>query len=397
LSGLRPPDHGINSMSHERVLSAQSSQRTNFSTQLILQIMAALNSRLLTIAVVTATVVVVAAVAPKTIPTFPSRSVTLFTATLVATLLAWAKYARRAGPEQGRSPKTTAIPAEAQQANAPRAAVVRMAEEIQRAGVSSLEDAKQLAGTPQWSSLVEAAANEAKVEGRRLGLAIYPGSFNPPSLAHVEATRQIAAQSEVDAVWLDMTTHRDKKLHISQVTAHRRKMTEVAVGHLENVGVTQLMTQMGDRGWGREYFDTIRALFCDNPDARKLRLTWVMGSDVVKGMCWWPEKARELLRCCDEVVVLSRQQKEEDDDLKALEAVLGKTRTELNAEGFAISLLQFSDSRLEQVSSSAIRRSLVSLLQLVPLSILRYIVNDTDLVNFYISFCENGDVQAEKA
>lgn len=377
-------------MSHERDLTAHSSSlRTkDSSSRLILHIMAALNSRLLTIAVVTATVVVVAAVAPTTMPAFPSRSVTLFTATLVATLLAWAKYARRDDLQEAKVTKPAAQPAAA-----PKAAVVRMAEEIQRAGVSSLEDAKQLASTPQWTSLVEAAAAEAKAAGRRLGVAVYPGSFNPPSLAHVEATRQIAALPEVDAVWLDMTTHRDKKLHISQVTAHRRQMTEVAVEHLENVGVTQLMTQMGDRGWGREYFDTIRALFCDNADARKLRLTWVMGSDVVKGMSWWPDKARELLRCCDEVVVLSRQQKEDDDDLKALEAVLGKTRAELHAEGFAISLIQFFDRGLEQVSSSAIRRNLVSLLQLVPLSILRYIVNDTDLVNFYIKFSE----QAEKA
>merc|ERR1712232_690422 len=104
-------------------------------------------------------------------------------------------------------------------------------------------------------------------------------------------------------------------------------------------------------------------------------------------------KARELLHCCDQVVILLRRQ-DEESAVGTLKAVLATTDEEVRMEGPCITTLKFNDPNLEQVSSSAIRRYLVSLLNLVPLSVLRYIVNHEHLVDFYVSLYNEVDVQA---
>jgi len=40
------------------------------------------------------------------------------------------------------------------------------------------------------------------------GLAIFPGSFNPPHNLHLEMVKAACEVSGVDALWLDMTMHR---------------------------------------------------------------------------------------------------------------------------------------------------------------------------------------------
>lgn len=283
-----------------------------------------------------------------------------------------------------------------QAAAAPRKqALAQMATELRLAQVTSQEDARRLAGTARWRALLRAAVLDARGKGRPLGLAVYPGSFNPPSRVHVEVVKQVSALPTVDGVWLDMTAHRAKKLYIDSVKIDRARMADCAVDHLMTAGATDLMAQMGDRGWGKEYFATLRELLKSDGDSDMgpAKLVWVMGSDVVEGMSWWAEKARELLRYCDELVVIPRKQAA-GSIVETLEGVLGSSRDTLEAEGFTITVLKFDDASLEEVSSSAIRRYLVSLLQLVPLCVLQYIVMNRHLIDFYTSLYNEVDVQA---
>jgi nicotinic acid mononucleotide adenylyltransferase len=189
-------------------------------------------------------------------------------------------------------------------------------------------------------------------------LALYPGSFNPPSRMHVDVARRVSALPGIDAVWLDMTSHVGEKQHVQQVLADRVRMAEIAVAGLERVGVVQLMSEMGDAGQTGAYFDTLERLTGGAP------LAWVMGSDVVLGMRWWTSKARELMLRCAQVVVVRREHSEHEV-VAALEAVLQSSREQLLAERRLTITVLAADPELETVSSSKIRRYLVALLQSV--------------------------------
>ena len=101
-------------------------------------------------------------------------------------------------------------------------------------------------------------------EGSRHGssplaaLAIYPGSFNPPSRMHVDIAKRVSELPGIGAVWLDMTSHVDEKSHVESFLADRVRMAELAVADLPAVGVVQLMSAMGDAGQTVAYFDELR-------------------------------------------------------------------------------------------------------------------------------------------
>jgi len=218
------------------------------------------------------------------------------------------------------------------------------------------------------------------------GLAIFPGSFNPPSRIHVDLVRRVGELPGIDAVWLDMTTHVDKKGYIVSVIEHRLRMTEIAVSGMADVGVAQLMSEMGDAGQSVAYFDALSRL------SGGASLTWVMGSDVAVSMRWWGEKARALFSRCAQLVVVQRGHADAEV-LETLESVMRQSREELAAGGFRITLLP-ADPALEEVSSSAIRRYLVVLFQHVPLEVLRYVVGRRDLCDFYCRLYEDAAVRS---
>lgn len=258
------------------------------------------------------------------------------------------------------------------------------------AEVDSLEAAQRFMKTHGPARAVaQSCADE-----RSLGLAVFPGSFNPPSHVHVEIVRRVCALPDIDAVWMDMTLHRSCKLYVDVVREDRLRMAEAAVNHLSKAGATQLQAQMGERGWGIEYFETVRELAgvsCGGQPPP--RISWVIGSDVLEGMKWWADKAAKILRSCDQVIVFSRLHTS-DEVVKCLEKICGETRDSLEAAGLSIVILRFDDGSLEHVSSSLIRRYLVSLLKLVPLSVLQYIVAHRHLVEFYTSLYDELDVTA---
>ena len=141
------------------------------------------------------------------------------------------------------------------------------------------------------------------------GLAIYPGSFNPPHNLHVRMSKAVCDVEGVDALWLDMTMHQSKKHYVGSVENERVRMADVAVEEIERAGVTTVQGVMGANGWEREYFDALR-VFVDGGEVgggRKGKLYWVMGSDVVEAMQYYKEKATGLLNAVDRLIVFERQ------------------------------------------------------------------------------------------
>ena len=227
-------------------------------------------------------------------------------------------------------------------------------------------------------------------EGSRYGssplaaLAIYPGSFNPPSRMHVDIAKRVSELPGIGAVWLDMTSHVDEKSYVERFLADRVRMAELAVADLPAVGVVQLMSAMGDAGQMVAYFDELRRRADGAP------LAWVMGSDVVIGMEWWAAKARELLGRCSRVVIVQREHSEAY--IKAALARVLQTPLASLGEHIEVTVLAtHDDPSIASVSSSAIRRHLVALLDQVPHQVLQYVAARPKLLELY------RDVEASTA
>jgi nicotinic acid mononucleotide adenylyltransferase len=272
--------------------------------------------------------------------------------------------------------------------------LARFASIVANEKVACLDDARRLSDSvcfwEQGLQAMGAGAAGGATAKRPLHLAIFPGSFNPPSHVHVEMARRVCNLPGVDGIWLDMAVHHNHKAYVSTVEADRMRMAELAVAHLPGVGVTRLQASMGDKGFGTEYFDMLRELLGSESGPR---ITWVMGSDVLMGMRWWSSKAKVLLRRCDQIVVFCRREASEEA-LAALEDILGEPRAVVEASGLALTILGFEGRGFEEVSSSMIRRYLVSLLNFMPLEVLRYIVNHQHLIDFYKSLYSETDIQS---
>lgn len=138
---------------------------------------------------------------------------------------------------------------------------------------------------------------------RRL-LAVYPGSFNPPTRAHRAIAATVAAMPEVEALWMDLTTPYQLKQGIAEVASERRDMVDLVLRDISNAGCASLMKVMGTAGHTAAYFDTVRQ--CAGPGSSGGGVAWVIGSDVVLGMRFWKDKARTLLDHVDMLIVFVR-------------------------------------------------------------------------------------------
>jgi len=223
------------------------------------------------------------------------------------------------------------------------------------------------------------------------GLAIYPGSFNPPHSLHVRMAQAVCHVPGVDALWLDMTMHRSKKHYVGTVERERVRMADVAVEHIPKATVTTVQGVMGDNGWTREYFDALR-VFVDGAEVggAKGRLYWVMGSDVVEGMQYWKEKATTLLNAVDRLIVFEREVHKKEKLLSLVQSITGWSAKRV--AGFVSFQKLGPEDHL--VSSSLIRRYIVSLLELVPLKVLQTLVADRHLLQFYQSLYKEEDVKS---
>lgn len=267
-------------------------------------------------------------------------------------------------------------PDEREQHRAEVASVLRLAQELRSTSLTSVSEARALI-----------ARTKLRGKRRRFGLAVFPGSFNPPSIMHCEIARQVTSLPGVDALWLDMTIHRTKKLYLESLREDRVQMTELAARGIEHTAVTTLMANMGEAGWTSMYFNVLRELA-----GEESCIYWVIGSDVVEDMRYYAQKATTLLHSVDFLIVFERQIHEKDAILEILHEVTGWTPRRLKK--FVIFRKLGDDTEL--VSSSNVRRILTELHQLVPTSVLRHVINNDSLLEFYQDIgCSSPNVRCK--
>jgi len=114
-------------------------------------------------------------------------------------------------------------------------------------------------------------------------VALYGGSFNPPHVAHVMATRHVLTEEQVDQVWW-MPVHQhafdDKQGNVA--FHHRVAMCELATADFgERVRVSTIEAELPGRN---RTIDTLDALEERHPDTR-FRL--VIGADVFRESHLW--------------------------------------------------------------------------------------------------------------
>ncbi|CAE8616691.1 unnamed protein product, partial [Polarella glacialis] len=192
-------------------------------------------------------------------------------------------------------------------------------------------------------------------------LAIYPGSFNPPSVAHVEIARvvmQMRTTRGIDAVWLDMAVHSGgSKAYVDTIIDERVNMSALAVeGVVPGAAATRIAPNLKDP-LGFEYFEVIRALVSGRTGTSKGCITWVIGSDVVEGMKYWQEKARSQMMMVDEVAVILRS---------------GQTSAQVQDLMDTITMISLAPE-FANVSSTEIRREILSLKKLSLHPVLEYV------------------------
>merc|ERR1712151_871533 len=76
------------------------------------------------------------------------------------------------------------------------------------------------------------------------------------------------------------------------------------------------------------------------------------------------------------------------------EGILGEPRAAVEASGLRLTTMCFEEVGMEDISSSLIRRYLVTIFHLVPMEVLQYIVNTRSLADFYIKLYHEMDVHA---
>ena len=214
-------------------------------------------------------------------------------------------------------------------------------------------------------SLRVSSSSKKVMDTKETSLAVFPGSFNPPTKVHVDIVKRVLEMKDVEALWVDMTVHRTKKTRIAEVLSHRTKMAKLAVRDVENAGVTTLMSQLGDDGWGPDYFRILQEVSGGYP------VTWIMGSDVVRDMKYWREKARECILMCRKIVVFTRSH-DEKEIRDMIRDVMRRTSVEKDGEEEEDKTTQVSVMMLskgcETISSTKTRSHLIELSKKTKLS-----------------------------
>ena len=142
---------------------------------------------------------------------------------------------------------------------------------------------------PSARALVATLAETQPRLATGVALAVYVGSFNPPSLAHVAIARAVSelwnngADTTPAAVWFDMTYYdanvEPRKQYGNTIIADRVAMCDLAVHDLVDVDVTAIQPHLQDP-LGVEYWEVMRALVAGTAThGTGGRLGWVMGAD----------------------------------------------------------------------------------------------------------------------
>eukprot|EP00929_Paragymnodinium_shiwhaense_P090849 TRINITY_DN50947_c0_g1_i1.p1 TRINITY_DN50947_c0_g1~~TRINITY_DN50947_c0_g1_i1.p1 ORF type:complete len:333 (+),score=51.24 TRINITY_DN50947_c0_g1_i1:110-1108(+) len=160
-------------------------------------------------------------------------------------------------------------------------------------------------------------------------LAYFNGAFSPPTRSHAHIAQAVVETEGVDALWMDPEPSRPQKLRwLDEIFEERVQMCECMfeeLGISEKAGVGSLRKDLGPvLGASPELFRTLRNVL-GGPKCG--RIYWVMGADVLEGMRFWSEKARECLQpgtTCDGIIVFSRDSMTQERLRESAEIVFGR-------------------------------------------------------------------------
>jgi nicotinic acid mononucleotide adenylyltransferase len=221
-------------------------------------------------------------------------------------------------------------------------------------------------------------------------LVYFNGAFSPPTSAHAHIAASIFKDLAVDALWMDpepCTPHKPQWL--DGTLEARVEMCERLLGSFDlsaSAGVGTLRRDLGPEvGNTVELFHTLRALLggCGHG-----RLVWALGADVLDGMRFWAEKAREFLQpgvTCDGFLIFVRDGWTEKQLLAIAAVVLGR---EPAAEEISVIVMP---EEVAAVSSHKARKAIVLAaaatpaedLCLVPLAVREVCLNRPEVLEAY--------------
>ncbi len=132
---------------------------------------------------------------------------------------------------------------------------------------------------------------------RKVG--ILGGSFNPPHICHLLASRYLLETTDLEEIWwLPVHRHAFDKDRSLAPFGDRVAMCEAVAEQTEGIRVDSIESELGERSWT---IDTVCALRSRHPG---VEFSWVIGSDLLGELHRWSRW--EELRASLSFVVLGR-------------------------------------------------------------------------------------------
>jgi nicotinate-nucleotide adenylyltransferase len=130
------------------------------------------------------------------------------------------------------------------------------------------------------------------VESDERHVGLFGGSFNPPHICHVLASRYVLDHGLVDAVWwLPVHRHAFAKDSGLAPWEHRLAMSRAVAEVHEGIEVDEVEAGLTPPSYT---FDTIAALRAEHP---RTRFSWIIGTDILDDLPGWYrwEELRDIL------------------------------------------------------------------------------------------------------
>ncbi len=123
-------------------------------------------------------------------------------------------------------------------------------------------------------------ASEVSVAATKVG--ILGGSFNPPHVCHLLASRYLLETTDLEEIWwLPVYRHAFDKDRSLAPFDDRVAMCEAVADQAEGIRVDRIESELGERSWT---VDTVRALRSRHPG---VEFSWVVGSDLLGELHLW--------------------------------------------------------------------------------------------------------------
>ena len=121
---------------------------------------------------------------------------------------------------------------------------------------------------------------------------ILGGSFNPPHICHLLASRYLLETTDLEEIWwLPVHRHAFAKDRSLAPFEARVAMCEAVAEQAQGIRVDTIESELGERSWT---IDTVRALRSRHPG---VDFSWVIGSDLLAELHLWSrwDELRDLL------------------------------------------------------------------------------------------------------